>query len=204
MSLDRPLEPAAGYRFGVEIQGLVVGWFTECSGLSFERAVLPYEEGGINDRVHQLPGRIKRANLSLKRGLADSRLMAWFLEGQQDGGVKRRDVSIILCNADGAEMQRWDLIGVYPLKWQGPGPVTGSDQVAVETIEIGSDDGSVESTTVQRAGGRPRGATDEDVSRELEVDLPALAQRVVELLKQDLRVERERLPRTDRYSRSPW
>ena len=204
MSLDRPLEPAAGYRFGVEIQGLVVGWFTECSGLSFERAVLPYEEGGINDRVHQLPGRIKRANLSLKRGLADSRLMAWFLEGQQDGGVKRRDVSIILCNADGAEMQRWDLIGVYPLKWQGPGPVTGSDQVAVETIEIGSDDGSVESTTVQRAGGSPRGPTDEDVSRELEVDLPALAQRVVELLKQDLRVERERLPRTDRYSRSPW
>jgi phage tail-like protein len=204
MSLDRPLEPAAGYRFGVEIQGLVVGWFTECSGLSFERAILPHEEGGVNDRVHQLPGRIKRTNLSLKRGLADSRLMAWFLEGQQDGGAKRRDVSIILCNGDGAETQRWDLIGVYPLKWQGSGPLTGSDQVAVETIEIGSDDGSVESMTVQRAGGGPRGPVDEDVSRELEVDLPALAQRVVELLKQDLRVERERLPRTGRYSQEPW
>jgi phage tail-like protein len=204
MSLDRPLEPAVGYRFGVEMQGLVVGWFTECSGLSFERAVVPHEEGGINDRVHQLPGRIRRANLSLKRGLADTRLMAWFLEGQQDGGVKRRDVSVILYNADGAETQRWDLIGVYPLKWQGPGPVTGSDQVAVETIEIGSGDGSAEPAMVQRAEGETSESLREGMLGEREVDLTALAKRIVKLLKQDLRVERERLPWTGGSTRVRW
>ncbi len=194
MSLDKPLGPTAGYRFAVEIQGLVVGWFTECSGLSFERAVLPHEEGGVNDRVHQLPGRIQRTSLSLKRGLADSKLMAWFLEGQRDGSATRRDVSILLLGADGTEAGRWDLHGVYPLKWQGEGPVAGSGQVAVETIEIGGGDGSAESVAVQRAQGEMPVSVSEGTPSKREVDLPALAERIVALLKQDLRVERERLP----------
>jgi phage tail-like protein len=204
MSLDKPLEPAAGYRFGVEIQGLVVGWFTECSGLSFERTVVPYEEGGVNDRIHQLPGRAKRASLSLKRGLADSKLMEWFVEGQYDGTVTRRDVSIVLFGGDGTEAQRWDLAGAYPLKWQGSGPVAGSDQVAVETIEIGSDDGSAGPTALQRAASQLPGVDDESTTAEGEVDLPALAERIVALLKQELRIERERLPRADGYWQKQW
>ena len=202
MSLDKPLEPTAGYRFGVEIQGLVVGWFAECSGLSFERAVLPYEEGGVNDRVHQLPGRIQQTRLSLKRGLADSRLMAWFLEGGQDGGVTRRDISILLLGVDGTEAGRWDLHGVFPLKWQGEGPVAGSDQVAVETIEIGSGDGGAGSATVQRAGGETPEVLPAGTQSAPELDLPALAERIVALLKQDLRVERERLPWMGRSARA--
>jgi phage tail-like protein len=202
MSLDKPLEPSAGYRFGVEVQGLVVGWFTECSGLSFERAVVPHEEGGVNDRVHQLPGRIKRASLSLKRGLADGKLMDWFVEGQHDGKAVRRDVSIILFGADGTESERWNLGGAYPLKWQGSGPVAGGDQVAVETIEIGSDDGSAGSTAIQRAGGQLPGPADAGDGGE--VDLSALAQRIVGLLKQDLRIEHERLPRTHGHWQSRW
>jgi phage tail-like protein len=204
VSLDKPLGPTAGYRFGVEIQGLVVGWFTECSGLSFERAVLPHEEGGVNDRVHQLPGRIRRASLSLKRGLADSKLMAWFLEGQQDGGATRRDVSVLLLGADGTEVGRWDFHGVYPLKWQGEGPVAGSDQVAVETIQIGGGDGSTGPAPVQRAEGETSELLREGMPGEKEVDLPALAERIVQLLKQDLRVERERLPWTGGSMRARW
>lgn len=204
MSLDAPLEPPAGYRFGVEIRGLVVGWFAECSGLSFERAVVPYEEGGVNDRVHQLPGRVKRSRLSLKRGLADNRLMDWFVEGQHDGKVVRRDVSIILFSADGTQRQRWDLVGAYPLKWQGTGPVAESNRVAVETIEIGSDDGSAGSAVVQRAADQLPGAGEEGGSGENEVNLPALAERIVDLLKRDLRLERERLPRADGYWQRRW
>jgi phage tail-like protein len=202
VSLDKPLEPTAGYRFGVEIQGLVVGWFTECSGLSYERAVLPHEEGGVNDHIHQLPGRVQRTHLSLKRGLADSKLMTWFLEGQQDGAITQRDVSILLLSADGTEAGRWDLHDVYPLKWQGEGPVAGSDQVAVEAIEIGSGDGSVDSATVQRAGSEAPGSLSRGAQGEPEVDLPALAERIMALLKQDLRVERERLPW--RSTRARW
>jgi len=204
MSLDKPLEPPAGYRFGVEIQGLVVGWFTECSGLSLERTVVPYEEGGVNDRVHQLPGRVKRASLSLKRGLADSKLLDWFVEGQHDGTATRRDVSIVLFGADGTEAQRWDLAGAYPLKWQGSGPVAGSNQVAVETIEIGSEDGSAGSTAVQRAASQLLDVDNEGRAAKGEVDLPALAQRIVALLKQELRIERERLPRADGYWQNRW
>jgi phage tail-like protein len=204
VSLDKPLEPTTGYRFAVEIQGLVVGWFTECSGLSFERAVLPHEEGGVNDRVHQLPGRVQRTSLTLKRGLADSKLMAWFLQGQYDGAATRRDVSILLLGADGKEAQRWDLQGVYPRKWQGAGPIAGSNQVAVETIEIGSGDGSVEAGAVQRAEDEVPAPTYEGTPSGGEVDLPALAERIVALLKQDLRVERERLPWSDRSTRAQW
>ena len=196
------VDPVAGFKFSVKLGEKTVAWFTECSGLAFERTVLPHEEGGVNDRVHQLPGRVERTRLSLKRGLADNALMAWFIEGQHDGSATARDVSVLLFDAQGIEAGRWNLQGVYPLKWQGAGPVVESDQVAVETLEIGSGEDSTEPATAQRAADAPSASSSR--TTRAEVDLPALAEQIVTLLKQDLRIERERLPRGPRSLGAPW
>ena len=66
--------PVAGFRIGVLVEGALVGWFTECSGLSVERGVLAKEEGGLNAYVHQLPNRVTYPKVTLKRGLADMEL----------------------------------------------------------------------------------------------------------------------------------
>jgi phage tail-like protein len=136
MVLGERLEPVPVFRFNVEIEGIIKGWFEDCGGLSVERTVKTYEEGGVNDYVHQLPGRVKYSNVTLKRGIASNELWGWFREGLYDGKVKRKNVTIILYNGERTKAKRWNLTDAYPVKWTGPDLKTDSNQIAVETLEI--------------------------------------------------------------------
>lgn len=133
-------DPLAGLRYGVEIQGVISGWFTECNGLSLKRGTLPHKEGGVNDRVHYLPGRVEQSNITLKRGMISgenaSKLWDWFNAGLYDCKVERHNISIILYSSDLTEVRRWNLTDAYPVKWSGPDFKSDSNQVAIETLEI--------------------------------------------------------------------
>ncbi len=61
--------PYLSFRFWVEIDSLVVGGFSEVSGLQSEIDLESYEEGGVNDYVHKFPKKAKLSNLVLKRGI---------------------------------------------------------------------------------------------------------------------------------------
>jgi phage tail-like protein len=104
--------------------------------LTAEREVYTHQEGGANDYEHKLPGRVKYTNVTLKRGIADDSLWKWFTTGLYDAKVKRRDISIILYNADRTKAKRWNLIEAFPTKWSGPDFNTDGAQVAVETLEL--------------------------------------------------------------------
>ncbi len=89
-------DPAPAYLFAIELEGLVVGFFTEVSGLELTRDVEDYAEGGNNNFIHKLPGRTKYSNLVFKRGLSVSRvLFDWFDIGKYDFNVQRINLSII-------------------------------------------------------------------------------------------------------------
>ena len=55
-SLGTRNDPYMSFNFFVEIEGLIVGAFTEVSGLQVETQVHDYQEGGQNEYVHRLPG----------------------------------------------------------------------------------------------------------------------------------------------------
>ena len=200
-------EPRPNFGFGVEIGGAVAGWFTECSGLTVEREVKPHPEGGVNDYIHQLPGRIKRFNLTLKHGLAAQELWQWFQQGLYDGQIEHRNVSVILYHQDLSEAQRWDLPNAYPAKWTGANFNSKTNEVMIETLELtcGSGGSGSSSSTISRAPATTTGSNNGPVagpssvtpstSTDQEINLPALATKVYELLKQELRVEQERLGR---------
>jgi phage tail-like protein len=195
MARTDPADLIAKFRFGVEIQGVVVGWFTECSELSLEREVIPLKEGGVNDYVHQLPSRVSYSAITLKRGLADNVLWDWFQKGLYDGKVELHNVSIVLYGGDRAETRRWNLVDAYPVKWTGPELKGDSDDLAVETLEIGCGGGGG-GASVQRAeseGVVGIGQAVPSTQSEEPVDLPALAGKVMGLLRRDLQLERERL-----------
>jgi phage tail-like protein len=125
------------YRYYVEIKGIIEGTFLECGGLNVTREPVPYEEGGVNDYVHKLPGRSKWGNLTLKRGYMFSKeLWNWFEAGLYDGKVNYRDMSIITYHEDGSLSRRIDLKKAYPIKWTGPDLKSDSGAIAVETIEV--------------------------------------------------------------------
>ena len=136
LAAEDALAPVAGFRFGVEIGGEMVAWFTECSGLGVERTVYPYEEGGVNTHVHQLPDRLKYTGVSLKRGIADASLWEWFQEGIYDGKVRRENVTILLFNTERTKAKRWNLTRAYPTKWTGPELRAGDNNAAIETLEL--------------------------------------------------------------------
>jgi phage tail-like protein len=194
MAADERVDPIARFRYAVEIEGIVAGYFAECGGLTVEREVIPRPEGGVNDYVYQLPGRVSYSRITLKRGIADNVLWNWFQKGLYDGQVERHNVSIILYNVDRTEAKRWSLADAYPVKWTGPDFQADSDQLGIETLEIGSGSGG---TTVQRAKAEGEASAGQETPAEQEqgVDLPALAVEVYNLLRQKLRLEQERLGR---------
>ena len=81
-------------KFSVEIQGIEVAFFTECSGLSLNTDVFEYSEGGLNGYTHKLPVRTKVGNITLKRGLlASDTLWTWY-SAVIDGTINRKPITI--------------------------------------------------------------------------------------------------------------
>ena len=132
------MPPLQTGRFLIEIGSEVVAYFQECSGLNVEVEVEEYQEGGNNDFVHKLPGRMKYGNITLKRGVSDNPLfMTW--RPKIEGGklaVESKNVSIILFNHAGETVKAWEISEAYPVKWTGPDFRASSMDVAVETIEL--------------------------------------------------------------------
>ncbi len=134
-------DPMLSFKFHIEIDQIIEGFFTECSGLSAEREVESYKEGGVNQFEHKLPGRIKYGNVTLKRGMTTSnKLWAWFNENAASETnffkVKRLSVSITQMDLTGDPVRQWSLEQAYPVKWKGPDLKSDNSQVAIETIEI--------------------------------------------------------------------
>jgi phage tail-like protein len=159
--LGHRFDVSPAWKFYVEVLGVLVAEFQECSGLTMERAVEEVKEGGTNDFVWLLPGQISYGPITLKHGITYNReLWRWFRWGMLDGQVwgfntipganmaislLRRagvivpagtSVSIVLGTVDGKVAKHWDLIGAIPVKWVGPEMNSGSDQAAIETLEI--------------------------------------------------------------------
>jgi phage tail-like protein len=129
-------DPIPGFSFTVEIGGEIQGWFTECTGLSVERKVDPKPEGGVNDFVHQLPGRLQQSKITLKHGLAGNELWEWFQKGMYDAKVERRNISIVLYNSDLTKKKWWDLDNAFPVKWTGPSLASDKVEITVESLEL--------------------------------------------------------------------
>jgi len=135
--LGERVDPALAYKYSIQIEGVSIASFLECSGIGAEREVKTYQEGGVNDFVHQLPGRLKYTNIVLQHGITYSHeLWNWFSTGLYDGKVLRVNLSIVLGNAEGLKVKHWDVLSAFPVKYTGPAFKSDSTEVAVETVEL--------------------------------------------------------------------
>lgn len=130
-------DPYLSFNFLVEIEGLLVGGFSEVSGLAVETEVETYREGGCNEYEHKLAGPTKYAsNLTLKKGLTDIQgLWNWHQEVAR-GTIERRNGTIYMLDSRGLPAMWWDFMGAYPVKWSGPELRGDSNAVAVESVEL--------------------------------------------------------------------
>ena len=132
---ERP-DPYRTFRFRIEIGGITVAQVSEVSGLQVETETEPYEEGGVNDFVHQLPKRTKYQHITLKRGITDLDEMWQWYKDVVDGRFERKDGGIVLMDVTGNDKGRWNFFQAFPVKWTGPDLKADSNTVAFETIEL--------------------------------------------------------------------
>lgn len=136
MATGKKPYPHTSFRFRLEIEGLVVAQVSEVTGLVLETETETYEEGGVNDLVHQLPKRTKYQHIILKRGITELEDMWKWYEDVVSGRFKRKNGAIILIDAAGEDKWRWNFFQAYPVKWTGPELRAESSTVAFETIEL--------------------------------------------------------------------
>jgi phage tail-like protein len=124
--------PLVGFHFSVEVQGVVRGFFTECSGLGSEHEVIEHkvvtEQG--QEVVMKIPGRLKWENITLKRGIT-SAMDIWDWRKQvEDGDVAdaRRDGSITMYDQELNPVARWEFQNAWPVKVTGPQPKADSNR----------------------------------------------------------------------------
>jgi phage tail-like protein len=128
-------DPVAELRFKVDLPGLTIGRFRECSGIEVEVETLDYMEGGSNDFVHKLPTRVKYPNVVLKRGVTHEEALAkWFFDSRYT--PQRKDMTITLLGPGTQPVRSWTFMNAYPVKWTGPNLNAASTQIAVESLEV--------------------------------------------------------------------
>ena len=132
----RPLQPYLTFNFAVEIEGLIVGGFTEVSGLESQVEVEEYREGGVNGFVHKLPGRASLLQPGAPaRPDVLSTLWDWY-DNTTQGAIQPRNGTIVLLDPQQIPVMWWDFRNALPVRWTGPTFNAASDEVGVESLEL--------------------------------------------------------------------
>ncbi len=132
-------DPFAAFNFLVEIDGVITGGFSECTGLDSETDPIDYRTGNESNTVRKLPGLYKQSNIVLKRGMStDDSLFRWRRQ-VVDGEIERKNVSIVLYDETGHKgeaRKRWDVTEAWPCKWVAPEFKASANEIAIETVEL--------------------------------------------------------------------
>ena len=137
-------DPEGAYVFALEIDGIEVAQFLECSGLKSSTEIFEIQEGGLNSRIHKLPGQSTWDNISLRYGVTnDVSMLEWrsliLLDEFEDGGGNdghRRNGAIVVKNNQMEVVRRYEFLEAWPVSWEGPSFTADSSDLAIETMEL--------------------------------------------------------------------
>ncbi|HRW06062.1 MAG TPA: phage tail protein [Caldilineaceae bacterium] len=132
-------DPIKGFLFQLDVQGKVVGLFTECSGIGSETEVIEHKvmQNG-KPVIMKVPGRLKWENVTLKRGITDN-MDVWKWRHEIEVGnveANRFTGSIIMTDHDLKPVAEWTFERAWPTKVSGPTPKADSNEIGIEEIII--------------------------------------------------------------------
>lgn len=131
--------PYGAFNFKVSIGGDDKAGFSDVSGLNTEFTMAEYRAGNDpENHVRKVPGIFKAGDVTLKRGIMDSRfLWDWISAVRGKGPLGRKDVTIQLLDEARQPVQSWKLLNATPMKYTGPTlAAKGGGDVAMEEIVL--------------------------------------------------------------------
>lgn len=134
-------DPLVAFKFGLEIEGKLTGFFTQVGGIGSETEVV--QQKVVNSEtgetiIRQIPGRLTWTPVSLKRGVTSSIDIWEWRQMVVDGKVDdaRTNCSVIAYSQDNTEIARWNFENAWPSKVVGPDMDSGSTDYMVEDVTI--------------------------------------------------------------------
>src|SRR5688500_18689934 len=132
--------PYGAFNFTVSFDGgETFGGFSDVSGIGTEVTVAEYRNGNEKENhVRKVPGIHKNSDVTLKRGLINSKsLWDWIKEVRTTGVNAQKGVTVTLLDEARTPVQTWVFCGVIPMKYTGPTRAAkGGGDVAMEELVL--------------------------------------------------------------------
>lgn len=128
--------PHGRFRYKVEIDGLEAGGFSEVTGFDTSIDVMEYREGDMVQTPLKIPGLKKYGNLTLKKGIMDSKVLYDWITTGINGAVDRKTITVTLLDEEEAPAASWQVINAWPSKYTAPDFNATASEIAIETLEI--------------------------------------------------------------------
>jgi phage tail-like protein len=131
-------DPYRNSRFLLEIDGIIQAGFTEATVPDASTDVVEYRDGSEEPRFRKLSGLNKFSNITLKWGTTDSMEMYVWRKLVMDGKLKeaRRNIAVILMDAEGKPAARWEFENAWPSKYDPADLNAKGNDAAIASLEI--------------------------------------------------------------------
>ncbi|MEO5609740.1 MAG: phage tail protein [Ornithinibacter sp.] len=137
----REVDGGVGHSFGLELDGVRVSMLTEVTGLTVERDVIEFREGGADGTqiVRKLPGRLKSGEVTLSRDLtADSAFEQWMNDVTNDvaAAAATRNAAVLVLDRQGQRVATFTLTRAWPKKLEYAGLKAGAAEPMAERLTL--------------------------------------------------------------------
>ncbi len=141
-------DPVVGLNFFLELDGVQIGSFRECSGIEIEVEIIESKETDGTGKmvIRKIPGANKYTPVTMKKGqTSDTGLWKKFSEslgsqnigGKRPGGFKRLTGAIVIKDPSGsAEIVRYEFVEAWISKYKGGELNATSNNLALEEVTI--------------------------------------------------------------------
>jgi phage tail-like protein len=130
------VDPYQSFRFRLEIDGIIQGGFSECSGFGSSVEVVEYREGGDPMTVRKLPGKATYPDITLKWGITDSHELYDWHATALAGNPQRKNGSIVLFDHANNEKVRWNFFQAWASKYDGPSLNATGNEIAIDSLTL--------------------------------------------------------------------
>lgn len=133
--------PLPAYNYRVSVNGESVG-FSEVTGLFIQHEPITYRHGlSWKEGAEHMPGMKQPLRITLRKGVVSKgRFLADWIGTIRQNTVEKRTVTIDLCDEEGTPLITWRVQQAFPLKLDAPAFNAGSNEVAIESLELMASD----------------------------------------------------------------